>query len=101
SCCSTEVASYFPVNAPSFIYPLVLGYQEIGGRLEFEYLESKGSLTVLLPSILQMYISMRVVTQFLAVLRPAMLQINGTANIDFARRDTHNLIYTRGVRHVA
>src|SRR6266571_3607722 len=79
-----------------FVNPILFTCgQHLRDKYQFKYLKNKSSFCVLIPSTLQFLIVMGIVTQVLAMIYPASVQIDRTTNVELACNRTGDAINAR------
>jgi hypothetical protein len=76
----------------AFIYPVLLGTQEIRTLYVLEHREFKTCFSVSIPGLLQITIPMFALAQTAAVVIPPARQINRAADVDLTAGDAKNLV---------
>ena len=78
------------------INPVLLSLKQKGRENEFNNLEKKILLRILIPRILQFFIDVLIGSQFIEMLSPTFAHIDTAANVEFARRQTDDFVDATG-----
>src|ERR671931_66541 len=89
-----QIESIVPIRAPRLVNPFLLGGQQFRPIYELQNRELKTRLSILIPSLLQVNISVLPPAQSAHVVFPACPKVNRAADIKLACGCADNLIYT-------